>query len=321
MFAIYAGAVSREDPLSCLRIGEIELPAAPKGWVGVRVKAACLNHHDIWSLKGQALSADRVPMVLGSDAAGITEAGREVIVHAVIGSSAGGDETLDVKRSLLSEIHPGTMAQQVFVPAGNLIDKPAEMTWAEAACLPTAYLTAYRMIATKSATNPGDTILVQGAAGGVATALILIGKALGRQVWVTSRTAHKRDWALSLGADAAFEPGERLPGKVDAVMETVGAATWEHSLKSLRPGGTIVISGATSGANPPADLNRVFFLQLNIVGSTMGTAAELRELVELLVRTGVRPVIDRELPMAQGAEAFAAMAAGDVHGKLVLTVG
>ena len=320
MFAIYAGAVSREDPLSCLRVGEIELPSAPEGWVPVAVKAASLNHHDIWSLKGQALSAERVPMILGSDAAGVADGNREVIVHAVIGSSADGDETLDTKRSLLSEVYPGTMAQQVYVPVGNLIDKPAELTWAEAACLPTAYLTAYRMIATKSATSPGDTILVQGAAGGVATALIVLGKALDRKVWVTSRTADKREWAIGLGADAAFETGERLPGKVDAVMETVGEATWDHSLKSLRPGGTIVISGATSGANPPADLNRVFFLQLNIVGSTMGTAAELRELVDLLVRTGVRPVIDRELPMERGAEAFAAMASGDVHGKLVLTV-
>ncbi len=142
MFAIYAGAVSREDPLSCLRVGEIELPSAPEGWVPVAVKAASLNHHDIWSLKGQALSAERVPMILGSDAAGVADGNREVIVHAVIGNSAGGDETLDTKRSLLSEVYPGTMAQQVYVPAGNLIDKPAELTWAEAACLPTAYLTA-----------------------------------------------------------------------------------------------------------------------------------------------------------------------------------
>ncbi len=320
MFAVYAAAVNRDDPLACLGVGGFELPSPPPGWVAVQVQAASLNHHDIWSLRGQALAADRVPMVLGSDAAGITEGGREVIVHAVIGDNSGGDETLDVKRSLLSEIHPGTMAQQVYVPAGNLIDKPAEFTWAEAACLPTAYLTAYRMIATKSATSPGDTILIQGAAGGVATALIVLGKALGRKVWVTSRSASKRDWALELGADAVFETGERLPSKVAAVMETVGEATWDHSLKSLRPGGTIVVSGATSGANPPADLNRVFFLQLNIVGSTMGTIAELQELVDLLLRAGVRPVIDREYQIGQAAEAFAAMAGGDVHGKLVLTV-
>jgi NADPH:quinone reductase-like Zn-dependent oxidoreductase len=323
MIACYAHGVSRDDPLSCLTIGEIDEPSTPEGWVTVHVKAASLNHHDLWSLKGQALSAERVPMILGSDAAGVTDDGREVIVHGVVGDVGvgRGDETLDARRSLLSEVYPGTFAERVRVPARNLIDKPSELTWAEAACLPVAYLTAYRMIKTKSATSEGDTILVQGAAGGVATALIVLGKALGRTVWVTSRTEEKRDWALSIGADAAFVSGAKLPGKVDAVMETVGEATWDHSLRSLRPGGTIVISGATSGANPPADLNRVFFLQLNIVGSTMGTADELGELVDLLVRTGARPIIDRELPMGRAAEAFEAMAAGDIHGKIVLTIG
>ena len=175
------------------------------------------------------------------------------------------------------------------------------------------------MIASKSGTQAGDTILVQGAAGGVSTALIVLGKALGRQVWVTSRDESKREWALGLGADAAFESGARLPGKVDAVMETVGQATWDHSLRSLRPGGVVVISGATSGPNPPADLNRVFFLQLSIVGSTMGTIGEFQELIDLMVRTGLRPVIDRVLPMEQAAEAFAVLHDGDVRGKLVLT--
>jgi NADPH:quinone reductase-like Zn-dependent oxidoreductase len=260
-------------------------------------------------------------MVLGSDAAGVTDDGREVVVHAVIGEAAAGDgdETLDPRRSLLSERYPGTLAEQVRVPAGNLVDKPPALTFEEAACLPTAYLTAYRMIQTKSGTQTGDTLLVQGAGGGVSTALIVLGKALGRQVWVTSRDADKRAWAVEIGADEAFEPDARLPEKVDAVMETVGDATWSHSMRSLRPGGTIVVSGATSGPNPPADLNRLFFLQLSVVGSTMGSIAELRDLVDLLVSTGVRPVMDRVLPMERAAEAFAVMAAGDVRGKLVLT--
>jgi NADPH:quinone reductase-like Zn-dependent oxidoreductase len=322
MFAVYAHAVSRDNPMQCLSVGEIDEPVTPADWVTVHVRAASLNHHDLWSLRGQALSAERVPMILGTDAAGVTDSGREVIVHGVIGDvGSSGDETLDPKRSLLSEIYPGTFADRVRVPARNLIDKPAELSWAEASCLPVAYLTAYRMIQTMSATAPGDTILVQGAAGGVATALIILGKALERTVWVTSRTQEKRDWALSIGADAAFESGARLPAKVDAVMETVGEATWDHSLRSLRPGGTIVISGATSGANPPADLNRVFFLQLRIIGSTMGTVEELRELTELLVRTGARPIIDREMPMDQAAQALEAMDAGEIHGKIVLTRG
>jgi NADPH:quinone reductase-like Zn-dependent oxidoreductase len=319
MHAVYAAGISPADPLSCLVVGDLPEADVPAGWVTVHVRAASLNHHDLWSLKGQALSADRVPMILGSDAAGVTDDGREVIVHAVVGDAESGDETLDPRRSLLSEVHPGTLAERVRVPAWNLVDKPPELSFEEAACLPTAWLTAYRMIATKSATSPGDTILVQGAAGGVATALILLGTALGRRVWVTSRDADKRDWARSLGADDAFDSGARLPERVDAVMETVGEATWSHSLKSLRPGGRIVISGATSGANPPADLNRVFFLQLSIVGSTMGTRQELCDLADLLVRTGVRPVIDHALPMSRAREAFEAMDAGRVRGKLVLT--
>jgi len=260
-------------------------------------------------------------MILGSDAAGVTADGREVIVHAVIGDAGGrGDETLDTRRSLLSEIYPGTLAEIVRVPAGNLVAKPAELTFEEAACLPTAWLTAFRMIARKSQTEPGDTLLVQGAGGGVSSAAIVLGAALGRRVWVTSRSDRKRDWALALGADAAFEPGARLPEKVDAVIETVGAATWDHSLKSLRPGGTIVVSGATSGPNPPADLNRVFFLQLSVVGSTMGTREDLVALIELLRTTGVRPVIDSVLPLASIADGFGAMERGEVLGKIVARV-
>ncbi len=323
MFAVYAAAVDPADPLSCLGVGELPRPSTPDEWVTVRVRAASLNHHDLWALKGVALKAEQVPMILGTDAAGVTDDGREVIIHAVLGDPAAGrgDETLDPKRSLFSEIYPGTIAEFVRVPAGNLLDKPAELSWEEAACLPTAWLTAYRMLATKSGLQKGDTVLVQGAAGGVATALIMLGKALGFTVWATSRDEAKREWALSIGADQAFETGARLPYPVDAVMETVGEATWDHSMKSLRPGGRIVISGATSGAMPPAQLRRLFFLQLEVVGSTMGTIGEFRDLVDLLMRTGVRPVIDRVLPMQQAAEAFSIMNEGSVHGKLVLTLG
>jgi NADPH:quinone reductase-like Zn-dependent oxidoreductase len=321
MFAVYAAGVDRERPLTMLKIGEVEPGATPDDWVDVDVRAVSLNHHDLWALRGQALSADRVPMILGTDAAGIAPDGSEVIVHAVIGDpTAGfGDETLDPRRSLLSEVYPGTFAERVRVPARNLVPKPSGITMEEAACLPTAYLTAYRMLVTKAQLSPGQTVLVQGASGGVATALILLAHALGARVWVTSRDATKREAAVALGADAAFETGERLPERVDAVMETVGAATWDHSLKALRPGGVIVVSGATSGDGPSAQLNRVFFLQLRILGSTMGTREELIDLLELLDTSGVRPLIDSVRPMADAAESFAALESGDVHGKLVLT--
>jgi D-arabinose 1-dehydrogenase-like Zn-dependent alcohol dehydrogenase len=136
---------------------------------------------------------------------------------------------------------------------------------------------------------------------------------------VTSRDEAKRARAVELGADEAFETGARLPSRVDAVIETVGEATWSHSLKSLRPGGTVVVSGATSGSNPSADLSRVFFLQLNVVGSTMGTRDELDALVSLLVDTGVRPTVDATYALTDARAAFVRLESGDVVGKLVLT--
>lgn len=321
MEAVYAASFSSDDPLSGLVVGDLPEPEAPDGWVTVDVKAATLNHHDLWTLRGVGITEDRLPMILGCDAAGVSADGRDVIVHAVIGDPAagGGDETLDPKRSLLSEVYPGTFAARVAVPERNLIAKPASLSWAEAACLPTAWLTAYRMLTTRGRLQPGETVLVQGAGGGVATALIQLGGALGLRVWTTSRDEEKRQRSLDLGAEQAFETGARLPDRVDAVMETVGEATWSHSLKALLPGGRIVVSGATSGMNPPADLARVFFLQLSVIGSTMGTREELESLIALLDSTGVRPPIAAEMPMAQARDAFEALQAGDVFGKLVLT--
>lgn len=320
MFAAYAAGIDRDDPLSVLRVGELPEPPTPTDWVSVEVRAAALNHHDLWSLRGQALRSEQVPMILGTDAAGVTEDGREVIVHAVIGDPAAGrgDETLDPKRSILSERYPGTLAERVRVPERNLVTKPAWLTWEQAACLPTAYLTAYRMLAGKSGTSAGDTVLVQGVSGGVASAAIVLGRALGLRVWATSREEASREWALTLGAEAVFASGARLPERVDAVIESVGEATWAHSLRATRPGGRIVVCGATSGANPPADLNRIFFLQLSVIGSTMGTVGDLAELVRLLERTGARPVIGRSWPLTETAVALADMAAGHTRGKLVV---
>jgi NADPH:quinone reductase-like Zn-dependent oxidoreductase len=320
MLAATATAFSTDDPLAGLELGERPEPEVPGGWARVTVKAASLNHHDLWSLRGVGLREEQLPMILGTDAAGIDEEGNEVVVHGVVVSDGWtGDETFDPRRSLLSERHQGTLAEQVAVPRRNLVPKPAELSFEEAACLPTAWLTAYRMLFTRGAVKPGMTVLVQGAGGGVATAVIALGRAAGVRVWATSRSEEKGRRALELGADAVFGSGERLPDRVDVVLETVGEATWSHSLKSLRPGGTIVVCGATSGQAPSAELNRVFFLQLSVVGSTMGTTQELAQLVRLLALSGVRPVIDRVLPLADARDGFAALAAGDVFGKIVLT--
>lgn len=321
MFAVYAESFSTEDPLSGLVVGERPDPEVPPGWVAVRVRAAALNHHDLWSLKGVGLAESALPMILGCDAAGHDPDGNEVIVHAVISDpSWRGDETLDPGRSLLSERYQGAFADTVVVPASNVVPKPASLSFEEAACLPTAWLTAYRMLFKQGGLKPGDSVLVQGAGGGVATALIALARAARLRVYATSRDEAKRERALELGAHEVFEPGARLPRRVDAVMETVGRATWSHSVKSLRPGGTLVISGTTSGPNPDnAELTRVFFLQLRIIGSTMGTRAELAALTEMLDVSGVRPVIDRVLPMHQAREGFAAMAEGELFGKVVFT--
>src|SRR6516162_11574502 len=321
MFAVTATRFDTDDPLAGLTLGEHPDPSPPDGWEVVTVKAASLNHHDVWTLRGVGISADRLPIVLGCDAAGIDGSGREVVVHTVIGDPAagGGDETLDPARSLLSERYDGTFAERVMVPRRNLLPKSAALSFEEAACLPTAYLTAYKMLFDRSGLEPGSTVLVQGAGGGVATALILLGRAGGYRVWATSRSEAKREQALELGAEQTFPAGSRLPERVDAVMETVGEATWAHSLRALRPGGRIVIAGATSGTAPSAELNRVFFLQLSVVGSTMGSRDQLARLATFLEQTGVRPRIDRSLPLTDAEAGFAAMISGDIFGKVVFT--
>jgi NADPH:quinone reductase-like Zn-dependent oxidoreductase len=321
MQAVFVSAPAPDDPLSVLEVGDRPEPEVPDGWTTVRVKAASLNHHDLFSLRGVGLPPERMPMVLGCDAAGLDEDGNEVVVHAVIASPGWtGDETLDPKRSLLSEVHQGTFAERVAVPRRNLLPKPAELSFAEAACLPTAWLTAYRMLFVRSGLRPGQTVLVQGASGGVATALVALGRAAGYRMWVTGRTEEKRQAALELGAAQAFEPGARLPERVDGVMETVGEATWSHTLKSLKPGGVVVISGATTGSAPPAELNRIFFTQQSVIGSTMGTRAELESLVQLCRVSGVRPRIDVELPLADAHEGFRRMFEGRTAGKIVFTL-
>ena len=321
MFAVYAESFSQQDPLSGLVLGERPEPDVPDGWTTVTVRAASLNHHDLWSLRGVGLKEESLPMILGCDAAGYDEEGNEVVVHAVVSDpSWAGDETLDPRRSLLSERYQGTFAEKVAVPRRNVVPKPASLSFEEAACLPTAWLTAYRMLFSQGGLKAGDTVLVQGAGGGVSTALIILARAAGLRVFATSRDEGKRARALEIGAHEALESGARLPMKVDAVMETVGRATWSHSIRALRPGGAIVVSGATSGPNlDDAELTRIFFLQLRVIGSTMGTRDELASLVSLLDATGTKPLIDRTVDLSKAPEGFAAMSEGDVFGKIVFS--
>jgi len=323
MLAAYAARIDADDPLSGLEVGERPSPTEHPGWTTVQVKAAGLNHHDVWSLKGVGLPADRLPMILGCDGAGVAADGTEVIVHAVVPSDGWtGDETLDPRRTLLSELHDGTLAEQVAVPAANVVAKPEGMPWETAACLSTAWLTAYRMLFTNSGVQPGGTVLVQGAGGGVATALVQLGSVAGYRMWVTSRDEAKGARAVELGADRAFESGARLPEKVDAVMETVGAATWTHSINCLRPGGTVVICGATSGDAPPkAELTKIYFRQLRVIGSTMGNRTELERLARFVADQGIQPVVDSVHSLADARAGFTRIVDGEVFGKVVISVG
>ncbi|GAA4149846.1 zinc-binding dehydrogenase [Actinomadura keratinilytica] len=320
MQAAIAVSQSATAPLSGLVLDEAPKPEAEPGWSVVRVVSSSLNMHDLWTLRGVGHPPERLPIILGCDAAGYDEAGNEVIVHPVIADpDAGrGDETLDPDRALLSERHNGAFAEYLTVPTRNLIPKPSWLSFDEAACLPVAWTTAYRMLFTQARITPGDRVLVQGAGGGVASAAIKLAVAAGAIVYATSRSADKRAQAVAWGARAALPTGERLPERVDVVIETVGAATWSHSLRSLRPGGTVVVAGATSGMNPPADLGRVFYLQQRIIGSTGCTRGELIALLDMMDATGLRPVIDRTLPLSDIHKGFQLMLDGQLTGKLVI---
>jgi NADPH:quinone reductase-like Zn-dependent oxidoreductase len=319
MFAVYASGPNPEDPLSALQTGPRPEPDIPSGWVRVRVRAASVNMHDLFTLRGIGIREEAFPMILGCDGAGVLDDGSEVVVHGVVSSADWrDDETLDPKRSILSEQHQGTFAEFVAVPARNAVPKPAELSFSEAACMGTAWLTAYRMLFTKSGLQPGQTMLVQGSSGGVATALITLGRAAGLRVWATGRSEEKRALATELGAQAVFEPGARLPERVDAAFDTVGGSTWPHSVKALKPGGVVVTSGATAGEPSSTELQRIFYLQLRVLGSTMGTRQELANLLSFCAGNGLSPRIGLELPMTEAREALAAMWSGDTAGKIVL---
>jgi NADPH:quinone reductase-like Zn-dependent oxidoreductase len=312
MRAAYASAVDPENPLAALTVGDLPEPTTPEGWVTVEVRASSLNHHELWALRGVGLPADRLPMILGCDAAGVDPDGREVVVHGVV------EDKADPRGfSLLSERFPGTLAERVSVPRENLVPKPDGLSFAEAACLPTAWLTAYRMLTTRGRVDEASSVLVQGAGGGVATAAVVLAVAMGKRVYATSRDAGKREKVAALGA-TAFEPGARLPERVDVVIESVGAPTFEHSLKCCAPGARIVVCGATGGHLASVDLRRVFAMQLEILGSTMGTPQEMARLLDLLVSKDVRPVIDSTYGFSAVEDAFARLDSGEVFGKVVL---
>ena len=328
MKAVYASAVNHDDPLSVLAVGDQPEPQSRPFWSTVSVRAVTVNHHDVWSLQGVGLSAEQTPMILGTDAVGILDedipgkhglkAGREVVLYTFVGTDGAGVAP-GARRTILSEKYPGTMAEKTAVPSANVFAKPSNLTEIEAAALGTSWLTAYSLLFDAAGVKPGDSVLIQGAGGGVSTAAIQLAQAAGLEVFVTSREADKRAKALKLGAHAAFEICARLPSKVDAVIESVGAATWSHSMKSVRPGGTIAICGATTGDQPGAELTRLFFQDIRVQGSTMGSREDFARLLRFVERANLHPAIDSVFSGLDAApEAFAKMIEGNVFGKIAI---
>ncbi|MBB5867765.1 NADPH:quinone reductase-like Zn-dependent oxidoreductase [Allocatelliglobosispora scoriae] len=321
MLAVYATTACPQAPLDALGFGEQPEPVVPDAeWAVVTVRSAALNHHDLWTLRGSGLMGGAYPRILGCEAAGVDDTGRPVILASVhTDPQWRHDPVRDPRRAMIGETLPGTFAERVAVPRHLLVDRPGGFTDAEAACVAGTFLTAYRMLFTKSRLRPGDTVLIQGATGGVSSALIRLAAAGGFQVWVTGRTAAKRDHALALGAHRGFPPGSVPANAVDAVMESVGEATWAQSLRAARPGGTIVVTGATTGANPPAYLGRIFDRELTVTGSSGGTVDELHRLIAFMQSRAIRPDIDVELPFAQAREGMRRMADGEARGKVVFS--
>jgi NADPH:quinone reductase-like Zn-dependent oxidoreductase len=253
---------------------------------------ASLNRHDIFTLMGVTAQREPIPfpMILGNDGAGLLDNGTPVVIYPLIGSDGWrGDETLDPAWHVFSELVPGTMADYVAVPRRNAIPMPEGLSLVNAALLGTAWLTAYRALFTKSGLKPGETLLVQGASGGMATALIQLGRAAGFKVWATTLNEEGRKIALRLGADAVFATNEELPQRVDAVVDNVGKVTWAHSLRSLRRGGTLVVNGITTRGIAETDLRRIFVDQFDIRGTIMGTLEEMNAMISFIVTTGYSP--------------------------------
>jgi NADPH:quinone reductase-like Zn-dependent oxidoreductase len=322
MFAVYATHAAPNDPLSALKIGEMPEPAVPKDWVRVKVSHASLNRHDLFTLRGISghPGGIKFPIILGNDAAGTLDDGTPVVIYPMMGSADWrGDETLDPAWHIPSEFIHGTFADFAVVPKRNAIPLPKTLSPLHASVLGTAWLTAYRALFTKSRLRGGDTVLIQGATGGMATALVQLGRAAGFEVWATSRTKEGRAQAKALGAHQAFAANEPLPRKVPAVVDNIGSDTWTHSMASLARGGTLVVTGGTTGFEAPLNLLPLIADQLTITGSIMGTLDDMKNMINLIAQARIEPEIGGVLPMEQAEEAFRAMWESRTRGKTVFT--
>ena len=287
-----------------------------------KVSHASLNRHDLFTLRGISAHPEgiRFPIIMGNDGAGTLDDGTPVVIYPVMGSDDWrDDETLDPRWHIFSELVPGTFADYVAVPKRNAIVLPEGLSAINASVLGTAWLTAYRALFTKSKLVPGETLLVQGASGGMSTALIQLGRAAGFEIWTTSRNAAGRELAERLGAHRTFDANETLPRKVQVVVDSIGPVSWEHSLASVARGGTIIVTGGTTGFDVRLPLLSIISDQITVCGSIMGTLQDMKNMIAFISGAGIAPEIGEVLPMERAEEAFRAMWEGRTHGKTVFT--
>jgi len=306
-------------------------PVPAAGEVLVRLRASALNHLDIWIRRG--LPSVPKPRILGADGSGVVDALGEGVTGFEPGERVVLNPGIEVgggRIHVIGEHGDGTNAELIAVPATNVHPIPDGLSFEEAAAFPLVFETAYRMLVTRAGLREGEWVLAWGIGGGVSTATLAIAKALGARVVVTSSSDEKLESARELGADATVNHTtddvkaavqEATDGHgADVVVETVGEATWSTSLQVAAPGGRIAVCGATSGPNPPAALHRIWWKQLSILGSTMGTGEDFEGAYELVASGRARPVIDEVLPLEQIYAAHERLEAGEQLGKIVLTI-
>jgi NADPH:quinone reductase-like Zn-dependent oxidoreductase len=320
MRAVWASKGNPENPLASLRNDIVKVPDVPEGLVKVKMVAVGLNYHDIFTLRGFGMFKLTFPLILGNEGAGTLEDGTEVIIFPVMGNPQyKGDGTLDPERHVLGELTQGALAEYVVVPERNIVKKPKNMSWETASVLGIAWLTAYRMLFTRSGLRRGQTMLVQGSTGGVATALIQLGCAAGMTVWTTGRTEEKRALALKLGAHRAFASGEELPEKVQAVFDMSGEQTLKHSMESLGTGGTLVCCGLHSGRQfVEVDIKKLFIQGINIHGTYAGNREDFDGLIKFVSEKGIVPHVGEILPLDRAEDGFRMIMEGTVQGKVVI---
>jgi len=334
-----------EYKLDAVALTDVVDPEVAPGEVLVRIRAAALNRLDLWTATGALPIEHTFPHVLGADGAGEIEAvgegvkglkpGTKVIINPALSCGAcefcrAGEQSLCTRLSMLGEHVAGTLAEKIALPATNVFPFPNHLTFSEAAALGTTFITAYRMLFTRGRMKPGEWVLITGIGGGLALSLFQLARPLAGRVFVTSSSRGKLDRALEMGADEAIDYTEEDVGKqvrnltgkrgVDLIVDSAAGASVDSLLRALRKGGRLVVAGATAGTHSEVGWQRVFWNQLEIIGSTMGSVTDVADMLRMVAGGRLRPVIDRTFAFADGGDALRYMESGDRFGKIVVEI-